>query len=96
MQCGFNLLKPWLTRCSRVTEVDVVLLPGRFCVMLYNALGCRSEGILAKSVLKFGFTGVAVITTHVDSSGECAETQAGFALQTYFKYFLILTRIRGY
>lgn len=89
-------------RCSRVTEGDFALLSGQFCVMLYNALGCRSEGILAKSVLKFGFTGVAEITTHADCSGECAETQAGFALQTYFKSFLILTGvnflilIRGY
>ena len=82
-------------RCSCVTEMDFVLLSGLFCVMLYNASGLRSEGILAKPVIKFWFTGVTKIT-QVDFSGEYAETQAGFALQTYLKSFLILTGIRGY
>lgn len=92
---GFNLLKPWLMRCSCVTEMDFVLLSGLFCVMLYNVLGLRSEGILAKPVIKFWFTGVTEIT-HADFSGEYAEIQADFALQMYLKSFLILTGIRGY
>lgn len=62
--------------------------------MLY-ALGRRSEGILAKPVIKLWFTGVTGIT-HGDFSGEYAETQDGFALQMYLKSFLILTGIRGY
>lgn len=93
--CGFNLLKPWLMRCSCVTEMDLVLPSGLFCVVLYNALGRRLEGILAKPVIKLWFTGVTEIT-HVDFSGEYAETRVGFALQTYLKSFLILTGIQGY
>lgn len=82
-------------RCSCVTEMDFVLLSGLFSVMLYNARGLRSEGILAKPAIKFWFTGVTEIT-HVDFSGEYAKTQAGFALQTDLKSFLILTGIRRY
>lgn len=63
--------------------------------MLYNALGLRSEGILPKPVIKFWFNGVTEIT-HVDFSGEYAETQVGFGLQTHLKSFLILTGMRAY
>lgn len=55
-------------QCSCVTEMDFVLLSGLFCVMLYNVLVLRSEGILAKPVIKFWFTGVTEIT-HADFSG---------------------------
>lgn len=82
-------------RHSCVTEMDFVLLSRLFCVMLYNALGLRSDGILAKLVIKFWFTGVTEIT-HIDFSGEYTETQVGFTLQMYLKSFLILTGIRGY
>jgi len=75
--------------------MDLVLSSGLFCVMSCNALGLRSEGILAKTVIKPCFTGVTEITC-VDFSGEYAETQAAFALQTYLKSSLILTGMRGY
>lgn len=77
------------------TAMDFVLLSGLFCVMLYNALGLRSEGILPKPVIKIWFNGVTEIT-HVDFSGEYAKAQVGFGSQTYVKSFLILTGMRGY
>lgn len=45
--------------------------------MCYNALGLRSEEIMAKPVIKFRFTGITEIA-HVDLSVEHAETQVGF------------------